>query len=136
MSAGWSWGVATGFALSSLFHWIQGTRQRQARLLAAARQREQQPLSTPQLLAWIDEATQGWLILKPDLSIAYINGKAERFIQTLKRRWAYRHAYPTSAMRADALRPWIKHYNHQRPHRSLGNRSPMARLREARAQRA
>jgi len=62
------------------------------------------------------------------------NGKAERFIQTLKRRWAYRHAYPTSAMRADALRPWIKHYNHQRPHRSLGNRPPMARLRQARKQ--
>ena len=62
------------------------------------------------------------------------NGKAERFIQTLKRRWAYRHAYPTSAMRADALRPWIKHYNHRRPHRSLGNRPPIARLREARVQ--
>ena len=57
------------------------------------------------------------------------NGKAERFIQTLKRRWAYRHAYPTSAMRADSLRPWIKHYNHHRPHRSLGKRPPMARLR-------
>ncbi len=64
------------------------------------------------------------------------NGKAERFIQTLKRRWAYRHAYRTSAMRADSLRPWIRHYNHERPHRSLGNRTPMARLREARAQRA
>lgn len=62
------------------------------------------------------------------------NGKAERFIQTLKRRWAYRHAYPTSAMRADSLRPWIRHYNHERPHRSLGNRTPMARLREARVQ--
>ena len=64
------------------------------------------------------------------------NGKAERFIQTLKRRWAYRHPYRTSAIRAASLRPWIKHYNHQRPHRSLGNRTPMARLREAREQRA
>jgi transposase InsO family protein len=60
------------------------------------------------------------------------NGKAERFIQTLKRRWAYRHAYRTSAIRAASLRPWVVHYNHHRPHRSLGKRTPMDRLREAR----
>jgi transposase-like protein len=64
------------------------------------------------------------------------NGKAERFIQTLKRRWAYRYVFRTSAIRAASLRPWIKHYNHQRPHRSLGKRPPMDRLREARQQRA
>ena len=60
------------------------------------------------------------------------NGKAERFIQTLKRRWAYRCAYRTSAVRAASLRPWITHYNHQRPHRALGNLPPIARLRAAR----
>ena len=64
------------------------------------------------------------------------NGKAERFIQTLKRRWAYRYVFRTSAVRAASLRPWLKHYNHQRPHRSLGKRTPMDRLREARQQRA
>ncbi len=64
------------------------------------------------------------------------NGKAERFIQTLKRRWAYRYVYRTSAIRAASLRPWVTHYNHQRPHRELGKRPPIARLREARAQRA
>jgi len=64
------------------------------------------------------------------------NGKAERFIQTLKRRWAYRYVYKTSAMRAASLRPWVTHYNHQRPHRALGKRTPMARLREARQQAA
>lgn len=37
-------------------------------------------LNTPQLLAWIDAATQGWLILKPDLTIAYINARAERLL--------------------------------------------------------
>jgi len=63
------------------------------------------------------------------------NGKAERFIQTMKRRWAYRTVFPTSAIRAASLRPWVSHYNHQRPHRSLGKKTPMARLREARAQR-
>ena len=64
------------------------------------------------------------------------NGKAERFIQTLKRRWAYRYTYRTSALRAASLRPWVTHYNHQRPHRALGKKPPMARLREARQQRA
>ena len=60
------------------------------------------------------------------------NGKAERFIQTLKRRWAYRYAYRTSAIRAASLRPWLRHYNHERPHRALGKKAPIARLREAR----
>ena len=64
------------------------------------------------------------------------NGKAERFIQTLKRRWAYRHVYRTSALRAASLRPWLDHYNQQRPHRALGKRTPMDRLREARQQAA
>jgi transposase InsO family protein len=62
------------------------------------------------------------------------NGKAERFIQTLKRRWAYRYVFQTSAIRAASLRPWIKHYNHERPHRALGKKAPMARLRKARQQ--
>jgi transposase InsO family protein len=60
------------------------------------------------------------------------NGKAERFIQTLKRRWAYRHAYRTSAMREASLRPWVTHYNHQRPHRAIGKIPPIARLRASR----
>lgn len=60
------------------------------------------------------------------------NGKAERFIQTLKRRWAYRYAYRTSAMRAASLRPWVTHYNHHRPHRAIGKIPPMARLRASR----
>jgi len=61
------------------------------------------------------------------------NGKAERFIQTLQRRWAYRRPYRTSAHRTAALRPWIAEYNHRRPHRALGMRPPIARLREVRA---
>jgi len=64
------------------------------------------------------------------------NGKAERFIQTLKRRWAYRCAYRTSAIRAASLRPWLEHYNRLRPHLAPGKRTPMDRLREARQQAA
>jgi transposase InsO family protein len=56
------------------------------------------------------------------------NGKAERFIQTMKRRWAYRYAYRTSAHRAASLGPWVTHYNHQRPHRAIGRIPPIARL--------
>jgi transposase InsO family protein len=64
------------------------------------------------------------------------NGKAERFIQTLTHRWAYGRIYRTSAQRTAALKPWIKNYNHKRPHRALGMKPPFARLREAREQRA
>jgi transposase InsO family protein len=59
------------------------------------------------------------------------NGKAERFIQTLLREWAYRVPYPSSARRTAALRPYLRFYNHRRPHTSLGRRSPWTRFREA-----
>lgn len=60
------------------------------------------------------------------------NGKAERFIQTLTRKWAYKRPYRTSALRAAALQPWLEEYNLRRPHRGLGMVPPMARLRESR----
>ena len=56
------------------------------------------------------------------------NGKAERFIQTLQREWAYATAYPSSRHRTRALQPWVRHYNRARPHTSLGYRPPAARL--------
>jgi transposase InsO family protein len=59
------------------------------------------------------------------------NGKAERFIQTLLREWAYRVPYGSSARRTAALRPYLRFYNHRRPHVSLGRRSPWMRFREA-----
>jgi len=59
------------------------------------------------------------------------NGKAERLIQTLLREWAYRVPYRTSAFRTDALRPYLRFYNHRRPHASLGRRSPWMRFQEA-----
>ncbi len=56
------------------------------------------------------------------------NGKAERFIQTALREWAYARPYDHSQQRADALRPWLHSYNHHRPHRGIGGRSPISRL--------
>jgi len=56
------------------------------------------------------------------------NGKAERFIQTLLREWAYAVVYRTSEHRARALVPWLDFYNHQRPHGALGHQAPATRL--------
>lgn len=56
------------------------------------------------------------------------NGKAERFIQTSLREWAYANAYQTSAQRNRALAPWISKYNSQRTHSGIGHRTPLDRL--------
>ena len=56
------------------------------------------------------------------------NGKAERFIQTALREWAYAHAYSTSAQRAQHLQPWLHRYNWHRPHGSLKARTPISRI--------
>jgi transposase InsO family protein len=56
------------------------------------------------------------------------NGKAERFIQTSLREWAYAHAYDTSDERAAELPRWIHRYNWHRPHGSIGAKTPISRL--------
>jgi transposase InsO family protein len=56
------------------------------------------------------------------------NGKAERFIQTALREWAYARAYPTSDQRANELPFWIHSYNWHRPHGSLKAKIPISRL--------
>jgi transposase InsO family protein len=56
------------------------------------------------------------------------NGKAERFIQTALREWAYAAAYPTSRHRAAALPVWLHRYNWHRPHGSLKSKPPISRL--------
>jgi transposase InsO family protein len=58
------------------------------------------------------------------------NGKAERFIQTALREWAYGRLYGTSEERAAALRPWLCYYNFHRPHGSLSHKPPGLRLSE------
>ncbi len=56
------------------------------------------------------------------------NGKAERFIQTALREWAYAQAYPTSDRRAQELPLWLHRYNWHRPHGSLKSKPPISRL--------
>ena len=56
------------------------------------------------------------------------NGKAEAFIKTLKREWAYVTIYSSNIGRLDALPLFLNYYNHSRPHTSLGLRPPISRL--------
>jgi transposase InsO family protein len=62
------------------------------------------------------------------------NGKAEAFIGTALREWAYRYAYPTSTHRTQALPGWVRWYNRRRPHSSLGNQPPISRVAQVRGQ--
>ena len=56
------------------------------------------------------------------------NGKAERFIQTALREWAYAQPYHSSRDRAGALAPFLTTYNTTRPHTAHGRRPPISRL--------
>jgi len=56
------------------------------------------------------------------------NGKAERFIQTALREWAYAQAYPTSDRRAAELPIWLHRYNWHRPHGGIKSQTPISRL--------
>jgi len=53
------------------------------------------------------------------------NGKAERFIGTLVREWAYSRSYRSNSERLDALPGFVDFYNRTRPHTALGGLSPM-----------
>jgi len=56
------------------------------------------------------------------------NGKAERFIQTAIREWAYARAYQTSQQRAEHLPGWTHMYNWHRPHGGIKDQTPISRL--------
>lgn len=56
------------------------------------------------------------------------NGKAERFIQTALREWAYARSYDNSQQRAAYLPVWLHHYNWHREHASLGYHPPISAL--------
>ena len=60
------------------------------------------------------------------------NGKAERFIQSALREWAYGFTYQNSDERTAALDHWNHHYNWHRPHQGIGGATPMSRLNQSR----
>ena len=79
--------------------------------------------------AWLE--TTGRLAIERRYTRVYrprTNGKAERFIQTLLREWAYARSYPSSSLRTRALGGYLRWYNRRRPHSSLGARPPISRV--------
>jgi transposase InsO family protein len=60
------------------------------------------------------------------------NGKAERFIQSALREWAYGIAYGRSSERTAMLKRWTHHYNWHRPHHGIGGLAPISRLKHSR----
>jgi transposase InsO family protein len=72
---------------------------------------------------WLGIATKRTRPYRPQT-----NGKAERFIQTLQRKWAYAVSYATSEHRRAALPAWMQFYNEDRPHASLNHKTPLSRL--------
>ena len=60
------------------------------------------------------------------------NGKAERFIQSALREWAYGIAYGRSSERTTMLKRWTHHYNWHRPHQGIGGAAPISRLQRSR----
>src|SRR5438034_71084 len=60
------------------------------------------------------------------------NGKVERFHQTMAHEWAYGLSYRSHRQRNQALPHWLHHYNHRRPHSSLGDRPPISRVHNVR----
>jgi transposase-like protein len=60
------------------------------------------------------------------------NGKAERFIQSALREWAYGIPYRHSLERTAMLSRWMHHYNWHRPHHGIGRIAPVNRLARSR----
>ena len=56
------------------------------------------------------------------------NGKAERMIQTLLRKWAYAIPYANSEHRRSTLAPWLRFYNEERAHAGLHRQTPVSRI--------
>jgi transposase InsO family protein len=76
-------------------------------------------------------------VLLADLGIRHLrtrprrpqtNGKAERFIGTLQREWAYARLFRSNDARLDSLPPWVDAYNRRRPHAGLEGQTPMSVL--------
>jgi transposase InsO family protein len=80
---------------------------------------------------WLGIATKRTRPYRPQT-----NGKAERVIQTLLRKWAYAVPYANSAHRRAALQAWLRFYNEERPHASLHRQTPLSRLAQFAEQRS
>jgi transposase InsO family protein len=66
------------------------------------------------------------ILIKPHCP--WQNGKVERFNRTMQEGWAYRQVFTANTDRADALSPWLDHYNYDRPHTACGGKPPISRV--------
>jgi transposase InsO family protein len=66
------------------------------------------------------------ILIKPHCP--WQNGKVERFNRTMQEGWAYRQVFRANSERADALSPWLDHYNYDRPHTACGGKPPISRV--------
>jgi transposase InsO family protein len=76
--------------------------------------------------AALHELGAAHLLIRPHCP--WQNGKVERLNRTLLIEWAYRRPYTSNAQRTRALATWLRRYNNERPHSSLGGRPPISRL--------
>jgi len=81
--------------------------------------------------------SRGLAALLADLGVRHIrtrprrpqtNGKAERFIGTIQREWAYARLFRSNDERLATLPGWVDAYNRRRPHAGLGGQAPMSVL--------
>jgi transposase InsO family protein len=121
LEVGWSLrsaAEAAGISIRGAGHRVTGNRRSQFELGRGGERRKATGWEFVHVC--VDDATR----------LAYVEGKAERFIQTLTNPWAYGAIYGSSAERTAALPGWLDHYNFGRGHGSLGHRPPAARLAE------
>jgi transposase InsO family protein len=81
-----------------------------------------------------DTPAHAWVLssASPALTAHRRNGKAERFIQSALREWAYGVAYNHSSEREQMLERWRHHYNWHRPHHGIARMAPISRLTQSR----
>ena len=56
------------------------------------------------------------------------NGKAEAFVKIVSNEWAYGRTYLNTEERAEALGPFLRYYNQERPHGGIGYQTPLTRV--------
>jgi transposase InsO family protein len=117
-------GTVTGFTARA-FEWFEERGISIERLMTDNHFSYTKSASMAELL---DRRAVSHLLIRP--YTPRTNGKVERFHQTLMREWAYAMEYASSDARRLALPHWIDHYNGRRSHSALGNRPPIARVRD------
>ncbi len=127
--------TAMGVSTSTVYKW---RRRFRAEGVAGLRDRSARPITSPTRTA--DDLEAKVVALRKERRVYHRiaaeagvsrttvgHSKAERFIQSSLREWAYANAYETSEQRARELPHWLHHYNWHRPHAGIKGYSPISR---------